>query len=95
MITTKGKARSHGKYLGAVLGFTGAVALAAFFAVSGPLATTAGSHDGPPASMASSGASAAVAPAATMDIVPTPAIVADSGRFAGTGDGSEGSWVGR
>ncbi len=85
MITIKGKVKSSGKYIGSVLGFAGTVALVAFFALNRPLPTIAGSHNGPPASVASSGASPSSAAPRTADIVPTPMIVADSGRFAGTG----------
>jgi hypothetical protein len=95
MITIKGKAKSSGKYIGSVLGFTFTVALVAFFTLHRPLATIAGSHNGPPASVAFSGASPTSAAPRTTAVVPTPMIVADSGRFAGTGDGSEGSWVGQ
>jgi hypothetical protein len=95
MITIKGKVKSSGKYIGSVLGLTGIVALVAFFTLGQPLPTIAGSHNGPPASVASSGASPTSAAPRTTAVVPRRMIVADSGRFAGTGDGSEGSWVGQ
>ena len=90
MSAVKGTVSGSGKYLGAVLGVSGAVALLGFLAVNWPVATTAHSHNGPPASMASNTASSTPA---TMDIVPTPVTSLNSGHFAGTGDGSEGSWV--
>ncbi len=37
--------------------------------------------------------SAAVAPAATMDIVPSSVIDAHVASFVGTGDGANGSWI--
>jgi hypothetical protein len=90
MITIKGEVKSRGKHIRAILGFTGIVALVAFFTLYWPFPTIVGSHDGPPASMASSSPTSGTG---NDDIVRTPVIVADSGRFAGTGDGSEGSWV--
>lgn len=93
MSTIKGTVRNSRKCLGAVLGFSGAVAFLGFLAVNWPAANKAESRSLPPASMASSSALSTPAPPATIDIVPTPLTSLNSGHFAGTGDGSEGSWI--
>lgn len=84
---------NHIVRVGAVLGFSAAVALSGLLAINWPLFATARSLSSPRASMVSSSASTTSAGPATMDIVPTPVIDPSSGRFVGTGDGSAGSWI--
>ena len=51
------------------------------------------SNDSVPVAMDIGHTRAAVAPAATMDIVPSPVIDAREAFFVGTGDGANGSWT--
>jgi hypothetical protein len=90
MITAKSAVRRIGNYLGATALAT--VVLLGYLAISSPLAATAQSHNGSPASALSS-ASTVSESSATMNISPTPEVAPSFGYFAGTGDGSEDSWI--
>jgi hypothetical protein len=84
---------SHVSPFRAILIASGSVALLGLLAANLSSSTAVRSQESTRLPTASGRASNAVAPAATMPIVPAAVLDQGAQRFVGTGDGSAGSWV--